>query len=283
MRRNDVRTLRLVLLLLLVTLGWMAPCDSFASSAPDHTEILSEALERRYEVELVQDLVIVLSGPSGSIGRRELQMATKQFDGHLYVVGRFLEPQRMRGTSFLAIESERTSDYFIHLPAFRVVRRVSTYQRSDPWFETDLSFEDVERHYASDYEIGELKEGTIDGESVHVVHARPLYGSAYAEVAFHIATSDLAMLRMEYWKKGRSSSSKVIHAPRSSMISIGDALVPGLLIAHSLEEQTTTRVIVERLEADPELRKSFFSATSLALRKRIPIDEGGLHADPDNE
>jgi len=44
-------------------------------------------------------------------------------------LGRFTEPTRLRGTAFLAIErTDRNSDYFVYLPAFRKVRRVSAYQ-----------------------------------------------------------------------------------------------------------------------------------------------------------
>jgi hypothetical protein len=242
-----------------------------AQAATRAEEILSTALNRRYETQTLQRLDITVKGPTGEFGGRRLEIASKLFDGQLFVIGRFAEPARMRGTAFLAIESEGASDYFVYLPAFRKVRRVSAYQRSDPWFETDLSFEDVERHYAGDYRVRSLSRGEIAGEPVHVVAAAPRYDSRYQEVRFYIAESDLAILRMEYRRKNRSEASKVIDAPREQMMTRGSAILPRRLVARNLERNSETIVQVEEVVFDPEIQRHFFSAMTLEMRRKMPF------------
>lgn len=258
--------------LLVVLSGFLASSASFAE-AKDATALLDEALRLRYEAETLQEVDLTLRGPSGVLGDRSLEIATKLYDDRLYVLGRFVAPQRLRGSAFLAIEGADSSDYFVYLPAFRKVRRVASFQRSDPWFETDLSFEDVERHYLDDYRIEGSTADESQGEPAIVISTSPRYGSRFERVRFFVAREDCAILRMEYFAAGRDSPSKVIVAPRSSIVHEKGSLVPRKIIATNLDHGTTTTVDVRKVSFDPQLRREFFSASRLELRTKLPFTD----------
>lgn len=234
-------------------------------------EVLSEALRVRYETETLQDLDLTIRGPNGVRGKRSVEIATKLYDGRLYVLGRFTSPQRLRGTAFLAIEDKDASDYFVYLPAFRKVRRVSSFQRSDPWFETDLSFEDVERHYVEDYTVERMISSDWESELVDIIEAKPRYESRYALVRFFVARIDRAILRIEYFVHGRTHASKTITAPRASIIREGESLVPGRIVARNVDQGSETIVETRRIVFDPRLRRGFFNSSRLEIRDMLPF------------
>ena len=240
-----------------------------------HSKILADALEKRYETETLQRMTLVVKGPSGNLRERKLELATKLVEDRLYVLGKFTEPPRMRGTAFLAIESKQSSSYFVYLPAFRKVRRISNFQRSDPWFETDLSFEDVERHYYSDYRVLSVSRGMIAGEGVKIIRTTPTYNSRFAEVHFFIATTDLAMLRLEYYVAGRANPSKSIDAPREFMIENDGSILPKRITAKNHDNVTETQVVVGEVIFEPNLTKRFFSTATLEIRNKLPFVAAG--------
>lgn len=234
---------------------------------------LSAAFEKRYETESLQRLSIEVRGPAGVLGTRELELATKRFDGRLYVLGRFQAPPRMRGTAFLAIERASGSDYFVYLPAFSKVRRVSSYQRSDSWFETDLSFEDVERHAPGDYAVVSARPDRIEGEAVRRIVARPRYASAFDRVEFAVADADRALLEIRYFASGRDTPAKQVSAPRRDMIELGGHVIPGRILARDLRRGSETEVIVREVAVDPAIGEDFFSTLRLEVPRDMPFPE----------
>jgi hypothetical protein len=181
----------------------------------------------------------------------------------------FSYPEELRGTAFLTIDKPSSTDYFVYLPAFRRVRRVSAYQQSDPWFGTDLSIEDVERHDGSEFEILAADAAELDGERTRKIVAKPTYGSSYERVTFFIAEADHAILRVEYHRKGRELPSKVIEASREGMVAREGALIPRRLLCTNRETRTQTEVVVDEVIFAPEIQREFFTAGSLELRSKL--------------
>jgi hypothetical protein len=263
---------RRAVLAVAIALAIGVPAPPTARANADAAHVLEVALAKRYQAEFVQRITIEVSGPSGALGERKVEVASKRYGGQVYVLGRFTEPTRMRGTAFLAIEHEGASDYFVYLPAFGRVRRVSAYQRSDPWFETDLSFEDVERHRTSDYQVVSSQSDSIDAESVLRIETEPRYESSFDRVVFFVATEDSAILRVEYRNQGSPGALlKEIDTPRSRLIARGDALLPGFVRARTPGQGSQTVLEVEEVVFDPDLQKRFFNAATLEMRSKLPF------------
>jgi hypothetical protein len=253
-------------LLLAASLGARsAAADPWAATRA----ILEDAIQKRSATNTLRRFTLTMRSEGGRSFTRQATVATKEFEGVLYALGVFSNPEELRGTSFLTVDRPSGSDYFVYFPAFRRVRRVSAYQQSDPWFGTDLSIEDLERHSGTDFELLAAEESPLDGEPVKKVVTRPMYGSSYDRVTFFIAESDHAILRAEYHRAGRELASKVIVASREGMVARDGALVPRRLLCTNLETRTETEVLVDEVVFSPDVQKQFFSTGTLELRSKL--------------
>jgi hypothetical protein len=210
---------------------------------------------------------------NGRSQTRRVALVTKEYEGTFYALGVFSHPDDLRGTAFLTIENGEGTDYFLYLPAFLRVKRVSAYQKSDPWFGTDLSIEDVERRTLSDYQIIGSRRVADADEPAHEITTRPLYGSRYDRVHFVIADRDHATLRAEYYRSGHEVISKLIQADREGLVERNGAIVPRRLLCSNLESQTRTEVVVDDVIFSPDVEKELFTVGSLEQRARLRLLE----------
>ena len=266
MRQHSAGT-RFVLVLLL------AAAFGAGSAAPDpwadSRAILEDAIQKRTAANTLRRFTLTLRSESGRSQIRRATIATKEYEGILYVLGVFSHPEDLRGTAFLTVDKPSSSDYFVYFPAFRRVRRVSAYQQSDPWFGTDLSIEDVERHDGSEFEIVASDATELEGERVRKIVAKPTYGSSFERVTFFIAEADHAILRVEYHRKGRELPSKVIEASREGMVAREGAVIPRRLLCTNPETRTQTEVVVDEVIFSPEIQREFFTTGNLELRSKL--------------
>jgi len=173
--------------------------------------------------------------------------------------------------TILQIEADnRSHDAFVYLPSAQTVRRVSTSQRGDAFFGTDVTYEDLERRYAKDYEIVDLSAGNIGGEPTHVIRARPRLPQTYHEVRFWIATSDPVILQAHYFKRNASEPFRTVSAPRASMKESGGHVLPTRLVVENLARGTTTEVVYNDLAINTKIDDRVFSIRTLEQKGKIP-------------
>ena len=234
-------------------------------------KLLEKAFTNRYDVDTTATIELVVRNRSGQERHRTFQAASKIVEERMHSIGRLTYPEHLRGMTILQIEAlDRSHDAFIYLPSSRKVRRVSTAQRGDSFFGTDVTYEDLERRYAKDYEIVDLSTGRIGGEPTYVVRARPHHRQSYHEVVFWLAQSDQVILQVHYFKRGAQEPYRTVVAPRASMQKTGDHTLPTRLVVENLARGTTTEVTYRKLAIDPEIDDRVFSVRTLEMKGQIP-------------
>jgi len=257
------------ILLFLAALPVMPERINASSESPG--TLLQKAFTNLYEVNSTAKIELVIRNRTGQERRRDFESASKIIGGRMHSIGRLTYPGHLRGMTILQIEAEnRSHDAFIYLPSAHTVRRVSTSQRGDSFFGTDVTYEDLERRYAKDYDVVDLKSGQIDGENAYVVRARPHLPQAYHEIAFWIARSDQVILQAHYFKRGAPEPYRMISAPRASMQESGGHTLPTRLIVENVARGTTTEVNFHDLAINPEIDDRVFSIRTLEQKGRIP-------------
>ena len=260
------------------TRRWRIPLVAFALAGslgaanapqPSVDQVLEQALHQRTAIDTLRRFTLTLRTATGRSESRQASVATKEYEGELYVLGVFSHPQDLRGTAFLTIDGEGASDHFVYFPAFRRIRRVTAYQKSDPWFGTDLSIEDLERRHASDYQIFSTTRTKISGEPAQAILARPLYGSRYDRIRFTIADKDHVILRTEYYRGDRETPSKIVEAAREGLVMQRGAAVPKRLLCRNLDTGTETEITLDEVVFSPEIQQEFFTARTLELRSKL--------------
>jgi hypothetical protein len=233
--------------------------------------LLQSAFTNQYEVDSTATIELVIRNRSGQERRRNFETASKIIDDRMHSIGRLTYPEHLRGMTILQIEArDRSHDAFIYLPSSQSVRRGSTAQRGDSFFGTDVTYEDLERRYAKDYDIVDLSTGQIGGEPTHVVRARPHLPQSYHEVVFWLAQSDQAILQAHYFKRGAREPYRTISAPRASMQETGGHTLPTRLVVENLARGTTTEVSYHGLVINPDIDNRIFSIRTLEQKGRIP-------------
>ena len=170
--------------------------DEFEDAVvPDAKSILAGAFVNRYEVDLTSRIELIIRNGHGEERRRVFQAAYKIIDGRVHSLGRLIWPHHLRGMAILTIEAaNRSHDAFVFLPSLDRVRRISTAQRGDSFFGSDVTYEDLERRRVDEYEIDGMEAGRWQGEAVFLVTARSLKDFSHARVVFVVARSDAAIL-----------------------------------------------------------------------------------------
>lgn len=259
--------------LLLVVPGSARPDEARDAAAPSASEILDRAFARRYEVSLTSVIDLVMRNGIGQERRRRFRAMSKLIDDRVHSIGRLVEPEYLRGMTVLTIEAaDRSHDAFLYLPSLGRVRRVTTAQRGDAFFGTDVTYEDLERQRAEDYDIGPLRSQRLDGEEVYVVEGRPRRRHDYARTRFSIARKDLAILEVQYFKQGALHPYRVITAPRASMVERDGHVVPTRLFVRNLARGTTTEVVLRQLHIDPEIDDHAFSLQALESQRPLAVE-----------
>lgn len=273
MKRTRLRTLAVSLSLLLI--GTPAASDEPIDAAPSTAaEVLDGAFSRRYEVDLTSVIDLVMKNELGQERRRRFRAMSKVIDDRVHSIGRLVEPEYLRGMTVLTIEAEdRGHDAFLYLPSLSRVRRVSIAQRGDSFFGTDVTYEDLERQRAEEYELAPLRSTRYEGEDAHVVEGTPLRRYNYARARFTIAKSDLAILRVEYFKRHTDEPYRVITAPRASMVSQDGHVLPTRISVYNRSRGTTTEVVLSNLRINPEIDPNAFSLHALESQRPLKVEE----------
>jgi len=189
------------------------------------------------------------------------------------VLGKFVQPQDIRGTAFLILpppekgstsaDSVRDNQYFIYMPAYGRVRRISGAQRADPFFGTYLSQGDLEAHPASDFAIASMKDGELAGEAVYELSVTPRFDAGYERAVVIVAKQDYAPLRLEEYSKDSKTPIRVIEAGRAWMERLNGHVVPDKLIVSEGGTDSYTEVVFSDRNLNADLPKSMFTTDYL--------------------
>jgi len=258
--------------LLLPTLGGIAQAAPISDAVPPSSRaVLASAFSNRYDVNWVSRIELVMRNGSGQERRRLFHAASKVIDDRVHSVGRLMWPEYLRGMTILTIENQnRGHDAFVYLPSLEKVRRVTTAQRGDAFFGTDVTYEDLERRRVEEFELDELVVDELDGEAVYRIHGRSLKNFSYAGVEFVIARSDGAILETRYFKKDAETPFRVIRSPREGMVERDGHVLPTRFSVRDEIRGTWTDVELMDLAVNPSIDDRFFSVTTLETGRDLP-------------
>jgi hypothetical protein len=249
--------------------GAEEPIDA---APPNPAQILQQAFTNQYEIDSTARIDLVIRSAAGQERTRRLDAAAKIIEGRMHSIGRLTYPEHLRGMTILQIEvDDHAHNAFIYLPSMQSVRRVTTAQRGDSFFGTDVTYEDLERRYARDFEVVDFAQDEIEGEPALAIRARPRTRQTYHEARFWVAASDNALLQIHYYKRNANEPYRTISAPRASMRQLAGHTLPTRLLVESRSRRTTTEVTYHDLQVNPEIDDRLFSIRTLEQKGKIPV------------
>lgn len=269
------------LIVLILLLGVIGRADSgegqrlVGTGSGEADDLLSAAFANRYDVDMVSTIELVMSNSRGQTRKREFEAVSKIIEGRLHSIGRIVMPPHLRGMTILTIEAgERGHDAFVYMPAMKIVRRISTAQRGDSFFGTDVTYEDLERRRVEDYVLDSVESGEFAGEAVYIINGAPQQKQSYSRVAFTIAKSDSAILDIRFFKRERDDAYRIVTAEREFMVDRGGHILPLRMTVQDIRQGSTTEVFFRDLQVNPEIDDRVFSVRTLEQRRDLPQPEG---------
>ena len=231
---------------------------------PDASAILRRAFEKRFDADLTSEIELVMEDRSGRQHRRIFDAAAKLIDGRHHSIGKLNWPHHLRDMAILTIEAEdRDHDAFVYLPTLGRVRRISSSQKGDAFFGTDVTYEDLERQRVEDLEIIEIESTTTQSEPSYRIRVAPREQRTYVEADYFVAIADDALLEIHYFREGSEGAFRTVTSPRKEMLIEGGHIVPARLVVRNLSRRTTTTATFRNLRLDPEIDDRLFSVTML--------------------
>ncbi|MEE3332369.1 MAG: outer membrane lipoprotein-sorting protein [Myxococcota bacterium] len=228
------------------------------------TEVLDGAFESRFGADMTAEIELTMRDRSGREHRRMFEAASKMIDGKMHSVGKLNWPNYLRNMTILTIEAdERDHDAFVYMPSLERIRRISSAQRGDAFFGTDITYEDLERRHADEFRIDVFESALTNGEESHHIQATPLEKMTFSKVDYFIAKADLAVLETRFYRGDSEEPYRIVHTDREKMVSKDSFILPTVIVVENLDRRTITTAIFRNLRINPEIDERLFSTSVL--------------------
>lgn len=254
----------------LLALGAAPPTLAAAGQEAARTRV-ERAFDRTFQQPGVRrvELRVVRSGRE--VARRSFELAHRREGRGARSLVRFVDPGYLRGHALLIVDGGdgEPPDTWLYQPEERRPRRIGATQKSDAFYGSDLSFEDLERPHWERWQVAERGAGEEAGAACLVLDAWPPPGSQYGRLRLWLATVSEAIARIDFY--GHAGARPEAGERPQKRLRVELASVEpeqGFLRVRRIEVEALgrpgrTELVVERMTIDPAIATSVFSATRL--------------------
>lgn len=232
-------------------------------------ELTGEAIVRKADqLHRAKDetgvIEMVLISPDQRKQARELQLMFKagEADDDKNLL-RFRSPPAVSGTALLTVEaSGRSDDQWIYLPALKKAKKIASADRTNRFAQTDFTYEDLRTENLEGNAYARLADGTLDGQAVYVVEAKPKEGvtSGYSRRVLYVAKDRFLTLKIEYYDlKGKHQ--KTLHNQAYEQVSGLWRPARSVMEDHQRGSKTLWRFTERKI--NPGLSDALFTVSSL--------------------
>jgi hypothetical protein len=233
-------------------------------------EVLSRAFANFWGCDIEELLEFRVTTQNGQVMRHVAERIRMRIRGRSHDLFSVRGGTDRRNIRTLRIQGRGGSDdLFAYTPELRRARRLTSAQRGDQFFGSNLSLEDLEVQFVARNELVGRATTLVEGEPAHIVTTQPLYDSGYDRADFFIAQSDYAILEIRFYFEGALEAHKVAHMPRSHMENQNGHFLPRLIIFRDLESGTRTEILTRSRLVNPPMDEGMFTKTSLESRRRL--------------
>jgi hypothetical protein len=242
--------------------GLMFVAFSIVAIAQDPRAIVEEAQKRsvsssqRYEGTLR-----VVDGKS-KVTEKRWSYERIGSHGNSKSVLRFSAPAEVKGVALLVVNHpDRSSDQWMWTPAIGRERRIALQDRSQRFFGTDFSFEDLEERDTNQFDFRMLGEETLDGASCWRIESRPKQGkvSQYTHSYIWVRKENYVAVQIENYKKGEL----VRKAKYSNIQRVQDIWTAQNIEMLDVGRNSRTILVIEKLQYNLPMKDEDFTLQAL--------------------
>jgi outer membrane lipoprotein-sorting protein len=237
------------------------------SSSETPVEILQSAFDRLFNYTSARRVTMRIHRDGRRVIIRGFDMVYKDVDGEGRTFLRFREPEYLRETALLILEVQgRSDDVWIYLPELRKPRRISTSEKADSFYGSDLTYEDLEHHEWSRYQVSARPDARVFERDCFVLEAIAPPTSQYSRVVAYVEKERVALLRVDFFKGKSPSPVKMLELNPNELRVEGEVLVPARMSMRLVGREGSTEVTFDRIEVGAKIADDAFSVMLLETR-----------------
>jgi hypothetical protein len=179
---------------------------------------------------------------------------------------RYTDPFDLRHSGYLIVNNDDgPNQQWVYLNSRRQVRRVNL--REEAVFGTDFTFEDIVPTEIEDADYQRLPDKEVDGVQAYVVEVtpKPDQDSEYSKLLMHVDKQRCVPLFTRYWDD-KGLEIKQLNVKADRIETVNGVHWPMELTMKNIQLESFTTLVVEKLDADPKLRRSDFDLRRLEGR-----------------
>lgn len=223
----------------------------------------------------IQDAKLVSGDRGSAVQESELRMTWSSFrdendqpvDGVFSKsIVRYTNPFDLRHSGYLIVNVDKgANQQWVYLNSRRQVRRVNL--REEAVFGTDFTFEDIVPAEIEDADYQRQADEEVEGVKAYVVEVtpKPEQDSEYSKLLMHVDKERCVPLFTRYWDD-KGLEIKQLNVAVDRIETINGVHWPMELTMRNIQLESFTTLVVEKLDADPKLRRRDFDLRRLEGR-----------------
>jgi hypothetical protein len=248
---NKVRSACLLLLSIAVT-----------ALAQDPRTIIGEAQDRAKSTSQRYEGTLKVIDGTSRVTEKRWNFERIGSHGNSKSVLRFSAPAEVKGVALLVVNhADRSSDQWMWTPAIGRERRIALQDRSQRFFGTDFSFEDLEERDTDQFDYRLLGEEPLDGADCWKIESKPRPGkvSQYTHSHVWVHKDNYVVVQIENFRKnGLVRRAKYSNIQR----------VQNIWTAHNIEmfdagRRSRTILAIEKLQYNLPMKDENFTIQAM--------------------
>ena len=235
------------------------PCTSLAQDAQ---AIMDEAQRRTDATSQHYEGLLQVFDAKGKISDKQWTFDRIGAHGTSKSVLTFTAPAEVKGVALLVINyRDRASDQWMWTPAVGRERRIAFQDRSQRFFATDFSFEDLEERDSGQYDYSMAGEESLDGVACWKIESRPKKSKAsqYSQSYVWVRKDNYAFAQAENFV-GRGLARRLKYSRIERIQGIWTARV---LEMTDLRRNSRTVLTLEKLQYNVPMKDEDFTLQAL--------------------
>lgn len=231
-------------------------------------EVMDEVYKRPSGDNMQATLNMTITNSRGSTRERSI-VQFRQDDGTIEKkIMFFTAPADVKNTSFLSYSYSdgKDDDQWIYLPALGRVRRIASDKSNESFMGSDFTYDDMGARHPDEDIHTILREEQIDGWDCYVVESVPVKpNDDYAKTISWVIKDEWIGLKKEFLD---SKNSVVRELSIDEYEKIDGIWVITDMTMSNLEKNSSTRITMNEVSFDNNLRDSFFSERQMKMGPR---------------
>jgi hypothetical protein len=235
---------------------------SAAALAQDPQTIIREAQDRAKSTSQRYEGTLKVIDGTNKVTEKRWNFERIGSHGNSKSVLRFSAPAEVKGVALLVVNHpDRSSDQWMWTPAIGRERRIALQDRSQRFFGTDFSFEDLEERDTDQFDYRLLGEESLDGADCWKIESKPRAGkvSQYTHSHVWVRKDNYVVAQIENFKKN-----EMVRRAKYSNIQ----RVQNIWTAHNIEmfdagRKSRTILAIEKLQYNLPMKDENFTIQAM--------------------